>query len=162
MRHAKAEPFAPSDHARPLTERGVRDARAAGMHLHEQGLVPDLALVSSATRALATWSAVAEALPDADVDVEVEDALFTASFETLLERLCAVPDDHHTVLFVGHNPTAAYLCHFLDDGEGDTEAVSGLLKGFPPAAFAAFEITVPWAGLEAETGRLVDYHAGNG
>jgi len=162
MRHAKAEPFAPSDHARPLTERGIRDARAAGVHLHDRGLVPDLALVSSATRALGTWSAVAEAFPDADVDVEVQDALFSASFETLLETLNALPEEEHTVLFVGHNPTAAFLCHFLDDGEGDTDAVSGLLQGFPPAALAVFEVVVPWAGLEAETGRLVDYHAGNG
>jgi phosphohistidine phosphatase len=162
MRHAKAEPFGPSDHARPLTERGVRDARAAGVHLHDHDLVPDVALVSSAVRALETWSAVAEAFADVDVRVEVEDSLFSANADTVLDVLHSVPEGTGTVLFVGHNPTAAYLCHLLDDGEGDTEAVSGLLQGFPPAALAAFDVSVPWSGLEAESGRVVDFTVGHG
>jgi phosphohistidine phosphatase len=162
MRHAKAEPFASSDHARPLTERGLRDARAAGVHLHDRGLVPDRALVSSATRALETWSALAEAFPGADIEVVVDDALFAANADTVLEALRTVPEDTGTVLFLGHNPTAAYLCHLLDDGEGDAEAVLGMLQGFPPAALVAFEVSTPWSGLEAEGGRVVDFHVGQG
>ncbi len=66
------------------------------------------------------------------------------------------------MMFVGHNPTAAYLCHYLDDGEGDPAAVSGLLQGFPPGAVAVLEIGVPWADLGAETGRVVGYYVGHG
>ena len=60
LRHAKAEPFAESDQARALTARGRQSARDVGRHLREQELVPDCALVSTATRTRETWAEVAE------------------------------------------------------------------------------------------------------
>ena len=60
MRHAKAEPFAPSDHARPLTYRGIASARDVGDHLRDGGLAPDYAIVSSALRTRQTWEALVE------------------------------------------------------------------------------------------------------
>ena len=43
--------------------------------------------------------------------------------------------------------------------EGEPEAVSGLLRGFPTAALVVFEVTVPWSDLGPETGRVVDFWA---
>jgi phosphohistidine phosphatase len=160
MRHTEAEPFAETDHARPLTERGLAAAAEAGAYLREHDLLPDHVLVSSALRTRQTWAALAEAAGAGDVEPCVDDALFTGSADVALETLPATPEDARTVLFVGHNPTAAYLCHYLDDGEGDPEAVSGLLHGFPPGALAVLEMTVPWADLGAETGRVVAFHVG--
>jgi phosphohistidine phosphatase len=161
MRHAKAEPFAASDHARSLTDRGRAGARDAGRHLAETGTLPDHAVVSSALRTRETWEEAADAAGLTDCRVAFEDALFTGSPDRVLEVLQSVPDDASTVMFVGHNPTAAYLCHYLDDGEGDTQATSGLLRGFPPGALTVLSIGVPWAGLTAETGRVVDYYVGS-
>ncbi len=162
MRHAKAEPFAESDHARELTERGVAAAHDVGTRLREAGLRPDHAVVSSATRTRQTWAAVAESAGLADCAVSFDDAVFNGSVETVMEVLAALPEDAETVVFVGHNPTAAYLCHLLDDGDGDPEAVSGLLQGFPPGALAVLELSVPWTDLDAETGRVVGFHVGQG
>jgi phosphohistidine phosphatase len=160
MRHAKAEPFAASDLARPLTDRGRTSARDAGRHLAETGTLPDHAVVSSALRTRETWDEVVDGAGLADCPVSFEDTLFTGSPDRVVEALQSVPEDASTVLFIGHNPTAAYLCHHLDDGEGDPQATSGLLRGFPPAALTVLEIAVPWAGLAAETGRVVDYYVG--
>ena len=55
MRHAKAEPFAATDHGRRLTDRGRAGARDAGAFLRDAGPVPDYALVSSSTRTRETW-----------------------------------------------------------------------------------------------------------
>ena len=162
MRHAKAEPFAATDHARRLIERGTASAREAGRHLLSKGFVPDHVVVSSAVRTRETWAALSEGLGSPDCEVSFDDTLFTGSADMVVEALQAVPPDASTVLFVGHNPTAAYLCHLLDDGEGAAEAVSGLLRGFPPSAVAVLEIGVPWADLAPETGRVVDYHVGQG
>ena len=159
MRHGKAEPFAATDHERTLTARGLRDARDAGVHLREGGFVPDWALVSSAVRARQTWDAVCEGLGAAP-EARVEDAVFTGSADVVLSCLTEAPADATTVMFVGHNPAASYLCHELDDGEGDPVAVSGLLKGFPPAAVCVLEVAVPWDELGAETGRVLDYYVG--
>ena len=52
FRHSKAEqvPGKP-DHERSLTGRGRRDARAAGVWMHEHELGPELVLCSTAIRA---------------------------------------------------------------------------------------------------------------
>jgi phosphohistidine phosphatase len=160
MRHAKAENFATTDHERRLTDRGRADAEAAGARLREEGLVPDYVVVSSAVRAVETWQAVAQTAGFTDTPVVFEEAVFNGGPHVVMDALRVVPDEAETVLFVGHNPAASYLCHFLDDGEGEPEAVTGLLKGFPPATVAVLEMGVPWSELGPETGRVVSYFAG--
>ena len=160
LRHAKAEPFAETDHVRRLTARGRHSAHDVGRHLAESGLVPDVALVSSATRTRETWEEVADGCGATSAAVHFDDALFSGSADVALEALQNAPEAAATLLFVGHNPVAAYLCHYLDDGAGDPAAVSELLHGFPPASLAVLEVTVSWAELGAETGRIVDYFLG--
>jgi len=159
MRHAKAEPFASTDHERRLTDRGATSALDVGNHLRETDALPDYALVSSAVRARETWAAVAESSGTTS-EVSFDDAVFTGSADVVIEVLQQAPADAATVMFVGHNPTAAFLCHLLDDGNGDPAAVSGLLKGFPPGAVALLELNVPWTGLGPETGRVTDFYVG--
>jgi phosphohistidine phosphatase len=160
MRHAKAEPFAPSDHARALTDKGLASARDAGAHVRDTGVTPDYAVVSSAVRTRQTWDALVETAGITGCEVSFDDAVFTGSAEVALEVLQAVPEDADTVLFLGHNPTAAFLAHYLDDGEGDPDAVSEMLHGFPPGAVAVLEVTVPWSDLGSETGTVTDFYVG--
>lgn len=162
MRHAKAENFAGTDHERPLTDRGRGDAEAVGAWLQQKGLVPDHVVVSSAVRAVQTWEAVSQTAGFVDVPVVFEEAVFNGGPHVVMDAIRGVPDETGTVLFLGHNPAAEYLCHFLDDGEGDADAVTGLLQGFPPAAVAVLEMHVPWSELGPESGRVVGYFAGAG
>ena len=161
MRHAKAEPFAATDHERVLTDRGRRAATDAGTHLAATGLVPDHALVSTAARAVATWEAVAAAC-GSTAEASLEGAVYTGSADVVLEALQAVPAAAEVVIFVGHNPSLAYLAHILDDGNGDPAAVREMLQGYPADALAVFEVELGWADLAAETGRLVDFYVGRG
>jgi phosphohistidine phosphatase len=156
MRHAKAEPFAATDHERALTDRGRSEAAAAGEHLAARDLRPDYVVVSPAARTVGTWEVVAGAL-GTSVQATVDEAVYHGNPDTVLESLRLAPEDAGVVLFVGHNPTASYLCHLLDDGEGDPEALAGILRGFPTGALAVFEVEVPWAELAYEHGRLVDF-----
>jgi phosphohistidine phosphatase len=158
MRHAKAEPYASTDHRRRLTERGRSDARAAGRYLAAAGVLPDHAVVSDAERTRMTWDEMAGVLGCGDV-ARLDQAVYGGGVDALVEALAVTPEESRTVVLVGHNPTAAYLCHTLDDGEGDPDAVSGLLRGFPTAALAVFEVAVTWAELGPETGRVVDFWA---
>ena len=160
IRHAKAESFAPSDHARALTERGVREAVALGAYLREHDLVPDHAVVSSSARTLATWAAVAEQTGSM-VEPVLDDAVYTGSPDVVLEALRAVPEDTAVLAFVGHNPTVGYVAHLVDDGHGDADAVVGLLQGFPPGSVAVFEVDGPWSELGPESGRLVGFRPGS-
>ena len=63
LRHAKsAYPAGVDDHDRPLAARGRAAAPVIGRYMADQGLVPDLAVVSTARRAQQTWALAAEAL----------------------------------------------------------------------------------------------------
>lgn len=156
MRHAKAEPFASTDQARELTDRGRAQAAAAGEHLADSGTVPEYVVVSPAARTLQTWEEIASAT-GAKADVNVDPSVYTGGTDVVIETLSESPDEIATLMFVGHNPTASYLCHLLDNGEGDPGALQGLLRGFPTGALAVFDVDVAWRDLAPETGRVVDF-----
>src|SRR5262245_21239646 len=63
LRHAKSDHADPglADHARPLNERGKRDAPRVGERLLAAGLVPDAILSSTAKRAKKTAEKAAAA-----------------------------------------------------------------------------------------------------
>ncbi|MEO7351437.1 MAG: histidine phosphatase family protein [Marmoricola sp.] len=161
MRHGKAEAFAQGDHRRRLTDRGRREATAAGQWLADLGFVPTDAFVSSATRARQTWEALMVG-SGTRAEARVEDAVYTADADSALDVLRGSPVDAEVVLYVGHNPTAASLAYLLDDGDPDSEAFRSMSVGFATAAVAVLEIWVPWADLDAATGHLIAFHADQG
>jgi phosphohistidine phosphatase len=161
MRHGKAEQYGSTDHARELTDRGRADAAEAGSYLAAEDLVPTHALVSTATRTRATWEAVADGC-GSTAEATFDDALYNGGVHAVLESLRLVPAEAETVIYVGHNPTAEYLAHLLDDGDGDQAAITAMLAGFPTAALAVLEVGVPWSGLDEGAGRVLAFHVGRG
>ena len=161
MRHAKAEPFAATDHARDLTDRGRRDAEAAGAFLRRQSVLPDHAVVSSAVRTRSTWEVMEQAM-GSGAEVVVDSACYSGSTDVVLESLRFVPEEARVVVFVGHQPTVGYLAHLLDDGAGDHEALHLMLQGFPTSSMAMFDVEVAWESLGPDTGRLVHFRPGKG
>jgi phosphohistidine phosphatase len=159
VRHATAEPYAASEQERELTSQGAADARAAGEWLASSGVRPDHALVSAATRALATWTALAGAA-GWDLEPELDASLYAAGPESALDLVRMTDAGVGTLVLVGHNPTMASLAHLLDDGEGDPEAAAGMATGFPPCAIAILRIATSWADLDDASARVVGFHVG--
>lgn len=160
MRHAKAEPDAPTDYERPLAPRGLRDAADAGRWLAARGVQVEHALVSAALRTTQTWEAVAEAA-GWTVEPDLDRGLYAADVETALDLVRAVDDAVRCVVVVGHNPTTAQLAHLLDDGEGDVEAGNEMAMGsYPTSAVAVFDVGGSWADLGASGASLTAYHVG--
>lgn len=95
LRHAEAADGRP-DEARPLTPRGLEQARIAGLALERLGVTLDLCLTSPKRRAMETARLACEPL---GVEVTVESAIAGAGYDP--ERLAAGYDD---VMLVGHNP----------------------------------------------------------
>jgi phosphohistidine phosphatase len=155
LRHAKSDwPAGVPDRERPLAGRGRAQAPLAGRWLAEQGLVPDLALVSSAARAQQTWDLVAAELGSA-VPAQVDDAFYDAGALDMLERLRGLDDGVTTVLVVGHNPGTENLALLLEDGEGPSEQRARMAGKFPTSALAVLRLLVPrWADLDGGTARL--------
>jgi phosphohistidine phosphatase len=102
LRHAKsAYPDGVSDHDRPLSERGLREAPIAGELLAERVAAFDRVFVSTGLRAQQTWRAVA---PSVAVGEQFDrHELYLASSDDLLAMVHQLPAAASTVLFVGHN-----------------------------------------------------------
>ncbi|WP_163552181.1 SixA phosphatase family protein [Candidatus Frankia alpina] len=154
LRHAKsgwADGSIP-DIDRPLSDAGRRGCRLIARHLADHGLAPDLILCSAALRTRQTVEGIASALP-ADVPVLVEDRLYLAEAQALLERLHEVDDGVPSVLLVGHNPGIHTLAvALLAPGERLR------IPTFPTAAFAVEDLAVSqWAELGQDSTRLVSF-----
>jgi phosphohistidine phosphatase len=137
LRHAKSDwSVGHADIDRPLAPRGRRQAPQAGAWLAEHVDAIDLAVVSSAARARATWQLVGEAL-DPSPRTTISDEVYAASADELLAVVNDLPEEARTVVLVGHNPGLEDLTVLLTG-----EAVS-----LPTSAIAVVDVDGPWAAV---------------
>lgn len=112
VRHAKSDWSGDhADRVRPLAPRGRRQATRSGRWLAAHGPTLDLAVVSPATRARATWDLVAAELV-VPPSIRVEEAAYTFDGEDLLEVVRGL-EDLSAVALVGHNPALEELLELL-------------------------------------------------
>ncbi len=106
IRHAKSDWADPllADHARPLAERGFRDAPRMAQRLKKKGIFPDAILTSDARRALSTALLTAENLKLEKDDIQVSNKLYEASSAEILSEIKKVSDEIETLFVFGHNP----------------------------------------------------------
>jgi phosphohistidine phosphatase len=153
LRHAKAVPAEDplADIARPLAERGERDARYIAERLRQHQAPPARILTSSAARTLQTAQHVAAAFAQPRESLVIERRLYLAEPAALLAVIAAQDTALESLLVVGHNP-------------GLTELVQSLLPSFdvddlPTCAIVALDYpaALTWADLATATSRLAYY-----
>jgi phosphohistidine phosphatase len=129
--------------------------------LSEQGVVPDCAYVSAATRTQQTWEAVAEGA-GWTLDPTLDPGLYPADPDTALDVLRTIDDGCRAAIVIGHNPTMAYLAQLIDDGEGDVEAGNSMAIGFPTSSLAVFSYDGEWADLGPGAASVTAFHVARG
>jgi len=154
LRHAKSSWDDPSlaDRDRPLAARGHNAAKRMAEHLRSSGPPVDLVLCSSAVRTTETLQHLGRAFGDADM--LVEDGLYGATDEELLDRLRQVSDDIEGVALIGHNPGVQDLGSAL---AGAGEDLERMRTKFPTGALAILEFDGPWSRLAEKGGRLTAF-----
>ena len=158
LRHAKATPAetAPDDFERPLNTKGLTAAAAVADYFSATKLQPDLVLCSAALRTRATLAALLPALTH-DHRVSIENRLYMASAQRLLDRVRHIEDDVSCALIVGHNPGLERLARMLA-GSGSAELIAALRQKFPTAALAILEFeTARWRAVDKDRGRLAQF-----
>ena len=151
LRHGKSDwSKSDTDFYRPLKDRGKRNAQQMGCWLAQQGLTPDIIISSPAERALTTAEKASKAMGQDTSLIKTVQAVYAAGLGDLLHVLSKLPDKHHRVMLVGHNPGLEDLLLYLakkvaipDDG-----------KLLPTATLAHLEIKQPWKSLKAKKARL--------
>ncbi|AEW93374.1 MULTISPECIES: SixA phosphatase family protein [Streptomycetaceae] len=156
LRHAKADWAQESDHERPLSDRGRKDAPVAGQWLAWKGFLPELTLCSTAQRTRETWKLVAHELPQRPKTV-YEERLYEASLGELLALINETSDEVADLMLVGHNPGMHALADALTGrAEGDLAARMNR-SAFPTCAIAVITFDGSWKSVEHGVGTLADY-----
>jgi phosphohistidine phosphatase len=116
LRHAKSGwSDGQTDHARTITEHGRNSAALVGAHLKTSGLIPKLALCSSAIRARTTLNLAIEAGGWSTAVTET-DALYNTHVSGAMAVIAEAPDVS-SLLVVGHEPTWSSMIHVLTGNE---------------------------------------------
>jgi phosphohistidine phosphatase len=154
LRHAKSSwKEGVEDHQRPLNRRGREAARLVGRHLPATAGAIDLVLCSSAARTRETLDLVLAEFALRPRCL-IEDALYLAAREELIERLQRLAESDVNVLLIGHNPGLHELAVALAKSDNSRSWTGGK---FPTAARISFCVATPWSALGDARHRLVDY-----
>ena len=147
LRHAKSDWDAGSrsDHERPLNPRGIRSAERMGEVIQDLGLVPDLVVSSTATRARST-AELARLAGGWGSRLVLEDRLYGASVQDTLQ----VAADHgggcDRLMLVGHEPTWSMTVRRL----------TGAVAAIKTATLADVELNAnTWGDVTTASGSLV-------
>jgi phosphohistidine phosphatase len=144
LRHAKSDWSGDeADIDRPLAERGRRQAPEAGQWLATHVDRIDMAVVSTAKRARATWDLVSAELGERPTTRYDEDA-YAASAGELLDIIRGLGEALGTVVLVGHNPGL----------EGLAETLTGDWVSLPTSALAVIDVDGPWGSAGRAFGLL--------
>jgi len=129
VRHAKSswDDLSLSDHQRPLSKRGLRDAPVMGARLADWGPPVDRVISSSATRALTTAELVTHEMGLPWDEIQIEDALYHATEEEMLDLINEQEDYLDGLMLFGHNPGMTYLAMNLSTLELDNLPTCGVV-----------------------------------
>ena len=155
LRHAKTERDSPSglDRDRRLDARGREDAPVIGRYMREHKLVPDLALVSPATRTRETFDLLVPAL-ETKVEAEFIGDLYGADAREVLQIVRAADADVKSILVIGHNPGLHELSLELI-GKAKAEDREELDENLPTSGLVVFKFAIgDWSEVAVRHGTL--------
>ena len=151
-RHAKSawNTQAPDDFSRPLSKRGLNDAKRMGEKLAELEWNPQLILCSPARRAQQTCELLYSNTM-LDTDIEWENKLYAASTSTLVKLLADIPESINSVMIIAHNPAVEWL---LLDLCNDVPAQANA-KIMTTGNVAKIHLPCSWRDLQSDNCQLV-------
>ncbi|MBN9068056.1 MAG: histidine phosphatase family protein [Rhizobiales bacterium] len=154
LRHAKSDwPTGVDDHERPLGPRGRLISPRIGHYMAEEGLAPDLAIVSTARRAHETWELARPAFAQ-DIAVKDEPRIYEAAASAILGVARETGSGVYSLLLVGHNPGLQDLVLKLAS-HGRKPNLARLRRKFPTAALAVIDFDVDrWEAIGEGPGDL--------
>jgi phosphohistidine phosphatase len=150
MRHAKSswDDFSLSDYARPLNERGLRDAPLMGEVLSKKDLDLDLFLSSPAKRAKTTAEIIANAIGFGAENITYQESIYESSEFNLLMMIKGLDETVNSCMIVGHNPALTAIINKLSNFT---------LLNLPTAGVVSIEFSTPWSEIAPYKGEMLFY-----
>ena len=157
LRHAEAaSASADGDKTRPLSDKGLSDAKALGAVMNRRAYTPDIALCSSALRTRQTLEAVLESFGESDIHTEYLESLYNAPPENIFRAVRDTDDRFESILVIAHNPGIHQLSASLVS-DGPQSLLARMMSGMPPARLNVFECPCgSWMEFEERKNKLTD------
>lgn len=155
MRHAKAEPFGDKgDSERELTDKGLKQAKAAGKGIESLGLVPDQISCSSVTRTRQTLDRMLKTFGDKPI-VDYRISLYDGGVQAVFDELAHVKAKNRVFMIVGHEPTVSISAQWLASADSDGERLDLLNLGLSPASIVIMGSNKPFDEWQVHSGELL-------
>ena len=151
VRHAKSSwgDLTLPDHARPLNERGRRDAPIMAALCVERNHVPDMIICSNAKRARETSEYFVKAFGLNPQSFRLESGLYHAPSDKYFEEAILIDDIHSSVMMFGHNPGITYLAN---------EVSSTFVDNVPTCGILIIESSAnAWSDVDISNCKLLDF-----
>lgn len=153
MRHAKSAWDDPKldDFERTLNDRGRRSALAIANWLVGTGYLPDVVLVSSATRTVETWQRMAPKMPET-ATMESSPALYLAGPDILMNVLKS--QSAPSVMMIAHNPGIAEFAERIVA----RKPAHPKFAQYPTGAITILQFEAErWSDIDWHSGQVVDF-----
>ena len=154
LRHAKSDwPTGVDDHERPLAKRGRRASPLIGKYMQKEGLVPDLAVISTARRTQETWKLALPAFSQS-IARRDEPRIYEATTSSILDTIHETCEDINALLLVGHNPGLQSLALELT-ATANRADLTWMWEKYPTGGLAVIDFDIEsWRGVYPATGKL--------
>jgi len=151
LRHAKAAQDAgEGDHARPLADRGRKDAGHMGHAMDVRGYLPDSVICSTSHRTTQTWDLLSVELAKSPA-IEFRKELYLASPRQIVEQVHQTGDGVRSLMVIGHNPgiqECAIRLARRPVSKSEAHKLEDMREKFPTCAVAILDFdTESWSDV---------------
>lgn len=153
-RHAKSDwnADANDDFSRPLSKRGINDAKKIGEALKLRDWKPEKIVCSNAIRTKQTCELLCNQAGFDFSSVVFEKRIYEASVITLLDVISEIPQAVNSLMLIGHNPGIEWL--LLDLCKEVPAQHNG--KIITTGNIVKIQLDDEWVKLHAAHGTLID------
>ena len=154
VRHAKSDWNAQysRDFSRPLSRRGLKDAKRMGKKLAELNWLPQKILCSTAERTQQTCDILCRYAGINTQSIVNDIALYEANITTLISLIALTPESAKSLMLIGHNPSMEMLLLALCQHQVSAQANG---KVMTTGNIAKLNLPIPWRDLQAGSADLV-------
>ncbi|AYV55897.1 SixA phosphatase family protein [Leptospira kmetyi] len=159
IRHSKSdwESEFKSDHERPLSERGKKNARSLRKYLAKIEFKTDLFLVSDSKRTLDTYKIISKKR-DLSSEMIVTEELYESDSEDILAKIRKLDSKILSTTLLGHNPGMEEIANRLIRGKEDLSSSESVFYKFPTSGFLSIQIeTESWEESGKVPGKIIRF-----
>ncbi|EQA60510.1 SixA phosphatase family protein [Leptospira alexanderi] len=159
FRHSKSdwETGFKSDHGRPLSEKGKKNARSLRKYLEKIEFKIDLFLVSDSKRTADTYRIITKGRTLSS-ETKITEKLYESDSEDILTMIRKLNLRFKNVALLGHNPGIEEIANRLIRGNEDLSLSESVFLKFPTSGFLSIQIeTESWEELGKVPGKIIRF-----